>query len=138
MLEYIGVVGKLPVAIFSLEMNRKQLAERLLSSNSRVDAQLMRKGMLATEDYSELVKGCSELSAAPIFIDDTSLLTPLELRAKARRLKSQHDIRCIFVDYLQLMHLDTYRIESRQQEITTISRYLKALARGTERACHRT
>ncbi|MGA2070982.1 MAG: replicative DNA helicase [Sedimentisphaerales bacterium] len=126
--ENIGVVEKLPVAIFSLEMSKKQLAERLLSSNSQVDAQLMRKGMLKTEDYTKLVEGCSILSAAPIFIDDTSLLSPLELRAKARRLKSQHDIRCIFVDYLQLMHLDTYRIESRQQEITTISRYLKALA----------
>ena len=127
--EYIGVVEKAPVAIFSLEMSKNQLAERLLCSNSQVDAQLVRKGMLTTDDYSKLVVGCGTLSAAPIFIDDSSALTPLELRAKARRLKSQYGIKCIFVDYLQLMHLDTYRIESRQQEITTISRYLKALAR---------
>jgi replicative DNA helicase len=64
-----------------------------------------------------------------MYIDDTSTLTPLELRAKARRLKSQHDIRCVIIDYLQLMHLGTSRVESRQQEITAISRYLKALAR---------
>jgi replicative DNA helicase len=69
------------------------------------------------------------MSEAPIYIDDTSALTPLELRAKARRLKSAHGIRCILVDYLQLMHIDSRKIESRQQEITTISRYLKALAR---------
>ncbi|MHC4344088.1 MAG: DnaB-like helicase C-terminal domain-containing protein, partial [Planctomycetota bacterium] len=72
---------------------------------------------------------CAELYEAPIYIDDTSTLTPLELRAKCRRLKSLYDIRCVIVDYLQLMHLGSGRVESRQQEITTISRYLKALAR---------
>jgi len=127
--EHIGVVARLPVAIFSLEMGRQQLAERFLCSISEVDGQKVRKGMLTTEHYQKLVETCGALSEAPIYIDDTSTLTPLELRAKARRLKSLYDIRCIIVDYLQLMHLGTGRVESRQQEITTISRYIKALAR---------
>jgi replicative DNA helicase len=126
--ENLGVVEKIPVGIFSLEMGQQQLAERFLCSVSQVESQLVRKGMLSTEHYSRLVDACGILSAAPIYIDDASTLTPLELRAKARRLKSQHGIKCVIVDYLQLMHLGT-RIESRQQEITTISRYLKALAR---------
>ncbi|MGA1979961.1 MAG: replicative DNA helicase [Sedimentisphaerales bacterium] len=127
--EYIGVIEKAPVAIFSLETGRQQLAERFLCSKSKVDAQKVRKGMLDTEHYEALRDACSELNEAPIFIDDTSSLTPLELRAKGRRLKSQRGIRCIIVDYLQLMHLGTSRVESRQQEITIISRYIKALAR---------
>ncbi len=127
--EHIGVTEKMPVAIFSLEMGEQQLAERFLCSNSEVDAQLVRKGMLGTEHYQKLVEACGVLSDAPIYVDDTAGLTPLWLRAKARRLKSQRDIKCVVVDYLQLMSLGTGRIESRQQEITTISRYLKALAR---------
>jgi replicative DNA helicase len=127
--EHIGSVEKMPLVIFSLEMGMQQLAERFLCSYSTIDAQLVRKGMLSTEHYQELVKSCGDLSEAPIYIDDTSSLTPLELRAKARRLKSVHDIRCVIVDYLQLMHLGSAKVESRQQEITTISRYIKALAR---------
>ena len=127
--EHIGVVEKIPVAIFSLEMSKQQLAERFLCSRAEVDAQLVRKGMLDTEHHQMLIKGCGELSEAPIYIDDSPGLSPLELRAKARRLKSQHDIRCVMVDYLQLMSCGDGRIESRQQEITLISRYLKALAR---------
>lgn len=126
--EHVGTVEKLPVAIFSLEMGRQQLAERFLCSMSKVDAQKVRQGMLDTEHHEKLKDSCGRLFEAPIFIDDTSTLTPLELRAKARRLKSQHDIQCIFVDYLQLMHLGS-KVESRQQEISTISRYTKALAR---------
>jgi len=127
--EHIGVQERLPVAIFSLETGRQQLAERFLCSASEIDAQSVRKGMLSTEHYQELVRACGLLSEAPIYIDDTSTLTPLELRAKARRLKSQYGIRCIVVDYLQLMHLGGGRVESRQQEITAISRYIKSLAR---------
>lgn len=127
--EYIGVTEKIPVAIFSLEMGRQQLAERFLCSMSRIDSNSVRRGMLDTEHLEKLQDTCGLLYEAPIFIDDTSTLTPLVLRAKARRLKSQHDIKCIIVDYMQLMHLGTSRIESRQQEISTISRYLKALAR---------
>jgi replicative DNA helicase len=127
--EYIGAEERIPVAIFSLETGTQQLAERFLCSGSELDAQKVRKGMLSTEDYEHLKAACGELYEAPIYIDDTSTLTPLELRAKARRLKSRHNIRCIIVDYLQLMHLGAGRVESRQQEITTISRYVKALAR---------
>ena len=126
--EYIGVVEKVPVAIFSLETGRQQLAERFLCSKSEIDAQKVRKGMLDTEHHEALRDACSELSEAPIYIDDTSLLTPLELRAKSRRLKRLYDIRCIIVDYMQLMSGGSGRFESRQQEITVISRYIKALA----------
>jgi replicative DNA helicase len=129
MAEHAGIVDKVPLAIFSLEMGRQQLAERFLCSYSGVDAQLVRKGMLSTDHYQKLVRACGAISEAPIYIDDTSALTPLELRAKARRLKSAYGIQCIFVDYLQLMSLGSSRIESRQQEISTISRYLKSLAR---------
>jgi replicative DNA helicase len=127
--EHIGLVENIPVAIFSLEMGRQQLAERFLCSVSQIDSQKIRKGMLDDEHYKLLADACAELSDAPIFIDDSSTLTPLELRAKARRLKSMHDIRCVIVDYLQLMNIGTSRVESRQQEITEISRYIKALAR---------
>ncbi len=127
--EHIAVVEQMPVAIFSLEMGRQQLAERFLCSNSRIESQLVRKGMLSTAHFEELVKACGTLSEAPIYIDDTAGLTPLELRAKARRLRSRHKIRCVILDYLQLMSLGSGRIESRQQEITAISRYIKGLAR---------
>jgi replicative DNA helicase len=126
--EHIGFVEKVPVAIFSLETSRQQLAERFLCSISEIDSQKVRKGLLSTEDYEKLKEACGELYEVPIYIDDTSSLTPLELRAKSRRLKSRYNVRCIIVDYLQLMHLGG-RVESRQQEITTISRYIKALAR---------
>jgi replicative DNA helicase len=127
--EHLALMEKVPVAIFSLEMGKQQLAERFLCSVSQIDSQKVRKGLLGDEDYKMLADACAELADVPIYIDDSSSLTPLELRAKARRLKSQYDIRCCFVDYLQLMHIGERRVESRQQEITEISRYVKALAR---------
>ncbi|UCG57339.1 MAG: replicative DNA helicase [Phycisphaerales bacterium] len=127
--EYMGVVEKVPLAIFSLEMGKQQLAERFMCSLGSVDAQAVRKGMLQAEQYHDLAKACSDFAQGSIFIDDTSALTPLELRARARRLKSSHDIKCVILDYLQLMHLGTGKVESRQQEISTISRYIKGLAR---------
>jgi replicative DNA helicase len=127
--EHLGINEKIPTALFSMEMGKELLAERFLCSVGAVDSQMVRKGMLNTEHYQRLVDACGVLSESPIFIDDTSALSPLELRAKARRLKNQYDIQCIMVDYLQLMHLGSGRVESRQQEIGTISRYLKALAR---------
>jgi replicative DNA helicase len=129
MAEYMAVDEKIPVAIFSLEMSAPQLAERLLCSRAHVDAQQVRKGLLSEEDYRKLIDACGAFSNANMFIDDTSSLTPLELRSKARRLKSKHDIQCVVVDYLQMMQLGGGRVESRQQEITTISRNLKSLAR---------
>ncbi len=126
--EYAGVVAKVPLALFSLEMSKEQLVQRLLCSHARVDANKVRTGYLATSDWPHLTAAAGKLSEAPIFIDDTAAISVMELRAKARRLKSSQDIKLIIVDYLQLMR-GTGSTESRQQEISDISRSLKALAR---------
>ncbi|MCI0498810.1 MAG: replicative DNA helicase [Planctomycetales bacterium] len=126
--ETLGADENIPVAIFSMEMGRHQLVERFLCSRSRMDSQLVRKGMLSTDQMAELTRVGGELFEKPIFIDDTPGLTPLMVRAKCRRLKSRHDIQAVFIDYMQLMSLGGYA-ESRQQEISTISRQLKGLAR---------
>lgn len=129
--EHIGADNNIPVAIFSLEMSKHQLVERFLCSRGHLDSQLVRKGMLSTEQLQALTAVGSELFDKPIFVDDSPGLTPLMLRAKCRRLKAQHRIECVVIDYLQLMALGG-RVESRQQEISTISRYLKAMARELE------
>jgi len=126
--EHVGADERSGVGIFSLEMGKVQLAERLLCSRAKIDAQIVRRGSLEPEVYQELFRASGELSEAPMLIDDTPGLTPLEIRAKARRMKASHDIKLILVDYLQLMSLGG-RVDSRQQEISTISRYMKALAR---------
>ncbi|MFH1202571.1 MAG: replicative DNA helicase [Candidatus Omnitrophota bacterium] len=126
--EYVAVTEKLPVAFFSLEMSKEQLAQRILCSHARVDAHKVRTGFLSPSDWPRLTTAASKLSETSLFIDDTPAMTVLELRAKARRLKSQHDIRLIVLDYLQLVR-GSGRIENRQQEISDISRSLKALAR---------
>lgn len=128
MIEYAAVREGLPVAIFSLEMSKEQLVQRMLCSNARVPIQKVRTGYLSQTDWPDLTNAAGRLSEAPIFIDDTAGISALELRAKARRLKSQHDIKLIMIDYLQLMQ-GANRIENRQQEISDISRSLKALAR---------
>jgi replicative DNA helicase len=109
-------------------MSREQLVERLLASESFVDLHRLRSGQLRDEDYPKLSKAAGLLGTAPIWIDDTPALTLLELRSKARRLKSEHDIQLVVVDYLQLIR-GSARSESRQEEISYISRSLKALAR---------
>ena len=126
--EHMAVVDKIPVAVFSLETSKEQLAQRLLGSYARYDLRQMRRGMISAEDWTKLQLAAGDLEQAPIFIDDSPLLTVLQLRAKARRLKVAHDIQCVLVDYLQLM---TYsgRADSRQEQITEISRGIKALAR---------
>jgi len=126
--EHVGVVQKTPLAIFSLEMSKEQLVQRMLCSYARVNAHNVRTGFLSQSDWPRLTNAAGKLSEAPIFIDDTAGLSVLELRAKARRLKSQHDIQLIMVDYLQLMQ-GLKGSENRQQEISEISRSLKALAR---------
>ncbi len=126
--EHIGVVKKIPVGIFSLEMSREQLVRRMLCSHAQVDAHKVRTGFLSQSDWPRLVSAAGKLSEAPIFIDDTPVMSALELRAKARRLKSHHNLGLVIVDYLQLMQ-GIGRTESRQQEISDISRSLKALAR---------
>jgi replicative DNA helicase len=128
MAEYAGVVEKIPTAIFSLEMSKEQLVQRLLCSHARVDAHKVRTGYLATSDWPRLTAAAGKLSESPIFIDDTPAISVMELRAKARRLKMHQDIKLIILDYMQLMR-GTIGIENRQQEISEISRSLKALAR---------
>ncbi|HMB92116.1 MAG TPA: replicative DNA helicase [Rhodothermales bacterium] len=118
------------VAIFSLEMSSQQLAQRLLTSEARVNAQAARTGRLSEDDWPRLARAAGRLSAAPIFIDDTPGLGILELRAKCRRLKAEHDIGLVIVDYLQLMHGTVGgRNSNREQEIAQISRSLKSLAK---------
>ncbi len=126
--EHVCVVLKKPVAFFSLEMSKEQLVQRMLCSHARVDAQKVRTGYLSHADWPKLTSAAGKLSDAPLFIDDTPAMTVLELRAKARRLKAQQHIELVVVDYLQLMDARA-RAESRQQEISEISRSLKALAR---------
>ncbi|MFZ5801089.1 MAG: replicative DNA helicase, partial [Candidatus Omnitrophota bacterium] len=126
--EYAAVVEKLPVAFFSLEMSKEQLVQRMLCSHAKVDAHKVRSGFLSPSDWPRLTAAAGKLSEAPVFIDDSPAISALELRAKARRLKSHHDIKLIVLDYLQLMRGST-PAESRQQEISEISRSLKALAR---------
>ena len=116
-----------PCAVFSLEMSKQQLAQRMLCSRGNIDAHKLRKGMLQSHEYAHLANVVGELAKAPIWVDDSPGLTILELRAKARRLKLQHDIKLIMIDYMQLM--DNPGVESRQQQISEISRGIKAVAR---------
>ncbi len=127
MAEHIGTFAKQPVVIFSLEMSKEQLAQRLLCSRSGVESQKVRKNMLNTSDYERLQHAVGELAEAPIFIDDSPGMSVLTLRAKARRLAAQHGIKAVFIDYLQLMSQPGS--ESRQQEVSEMSRGIKALAR---------
>jgi replicative DNA helicase len=127
MIEYIAADLRLPCAVFSLEMSKQQLAQRMLCSRGRIDAHKLRKGMLNSQEYTTLATVVGELAKAPVWVDDSAGLTPLELRAKARRLKLQHDVKCIMIDYMQLM--DNPGPESRQQQISEISRAVKSVAR---------
>jgi replicative DNA helicase len=126
-IEHIAADNKIPCAVFSLEMSKQQLAQRMLCSRGQIDAHKLRKGMLNGQEYTKLACVVGELAKAPIWVDDSAGLTPLELRAKARRLKMQHDIKCIMIDYMQLM--DNPGPESRQQQISEISRAIKSVAR---------
>lgn len=126
--EHVGVNEKIPLAFFSLEMSKEQLVQRMLCSHAKVDAHKVRTGFLAPSDWPKLTAAAGKLSEASIFIDDTPAISVIELRAKARRLKAHHNIQFIILDYLQLMR-GKERSENRQQEISEISRSLKALAR---------
>ena len=119
----------IPVAIFSLEMSRDQLVERFLASESFVELHRLRSGQLRQEDYPKMSKAAGVLGTAPIWIDDTPALSTFELRSKARRLKAEHDIGLFIIDYLQLMRDVVGQNRSRNEEISNISRSLKALAR---------
>lgn len=126
--QYVGVVKKSPAAVFSLEMSKEQLVLRMLCSEAKVSNSKVRTGRLGERDFPRLVDAASKIAEAPIFIDDTPSLTVTELRAKARRLNRDVKLSLIVVDYLQLMRSPGYS-HSREQEISDISRSLKALSK---------
>lgn len=118
-----------PVAVFSLEMADLQLVNRLIASESEISAEKLKKGQLAEHEWQQLNAKIKDLSTAPLFIDDTPALSIFELRAKCRRLKAQHDVQLIIIDYLQLMTAGGDGRGNREQEISTISRSLKSIAK---------
>jgi len=127
--EHVALTEKVPVAVFSLEMGQEQLLLRLLASHARVDQTRLRNSrFLGKEDWSKLVNACGELYEAPLYIDDTPGISPMEMRAKLRRLALNENLGLIVVDYLQLM-TSRVRTDSREQEISDISRSLKAIAK---------
>lgn len=120
----------IPVAFFSLEMSKSSVTQRLLSAFSGVQGTLFRDGSrISPEDWERIMKACNSLAEMPLYIDDTPGLTVMQLRARARRMASRHKIKCIMIDYLQLLTAPTAARESRQVEVSTISRQIKALAR---------
>jgi len=123
-----AMAHQIPAAVFSLEMSKEQLAFRLLASKARVDSQRLRKGFLGDTDWPKLTTAAGLLSEAPIYIDDTPAITVLEMKAKSRRLKADKGLGLIVVDYIQLMR-SSYSHDSREQEISDISRSLKSLAK---------
>lgn len=126
--EHAAIRDKVPVAVFSMEMSGEQLALRLISSLGRIDQSKVRTGRLDDEDWPRITSAVTLMSEAPIFIDDTAGLSPTEIRARARRLKREHGIGLVVVDYLQLMQVPGNR-ENRATEISAISRGLKSLAK---------
>lgn len=126
--EHAAIGSKTPTAIFSMEMAAEQLVMRLISSLGRIDQSKVRTGKLGEDDWPRITSAVKLMSEAPIFIDDTGALTPTEIRARARRLKREHGLGLVIVDYLQLMQIPGTR-ENRATEISEISRALKALAK---------
>jgi len=126
--QHVALQKNLPVGMFSLEMSKEQLLMRMLCAEARVDAHKVRTGYLAKEDFRKLIDALGRTTQAPMFIDDSSSLTVMEMRAKCRRLKAEHGLSLIIVDYLQLMS-GYGRTENRNQEISGISRGLKGLAK---------
>jgi replicative DNA helicase len=126
--QYAAIREKVPVAIFSLEMSKEQLVQRMLCAEAHIDSHKLRTGNLDEDDWPKLARAMGPLSEAPIFIDDTPGINIMEMRAKARRLKAEKGLGLILIDYLQLMQ-GRGNSENRQQEISEISRSLKALAR---------
>jgi replicative DNA helicase len=127
--EHVAVEEKLPVGVFSLEMTSESLVMRMLCSRARVNLRNVREGFLAERDFPPLTNAASNLTSAPLFIDDSSGLSILQLRAKARRMYQQYGIKLFVIDYLQLLHSTARRAENRQQEIADISNGIKSLAK---------
>ena len=126
--EHVALIEKKGVAVFSMEMSAEQLALRVLSSFGRIDQQHLRKGDLSDLEMSRLISQAGHIAEAPLYIDETGALAPLELRARARRMKARHDIKLIVVDYMQLMQVPGSK-ENRTNEISEISRSMKGLAK---------
>ncbi|SJZ80940.1 replicative DNA helicase [Selenihalanaerobacter shriftii] len=126
--QFAAIQSEIPVAIFSLEMSKEQLVQRMLCSEAQVDNHRLRTGYLNENDWNRLTDAAGKLSDSKIFIDDTPGITVMEMRAKARRIKAEHGLGLILIDYMQLMQ-GSGRPESRQQEVSKISRSLKGLAR---------
>ena len=127
--EHVSIESKLPVGVFSLEMTSESLVLRMLCSRSRVNLRNVRDGFLAERDFPKLTGAAGKLANSPLFIDDSSALSILQLRAKARRMFQQYGIKLFVIDYLQLLHSTSRRAENRQQEIADISSGIKALAK---------
>jgi replicative DNA helicase len=127
--ENVSIDQKLPVGVFSLEMTSESLVLRMLCSRSRVNLRNVRDGFLAERDFPKLTGAAGKLANAPLFIDDSSGLSILQLRAKARRMHQQYAIKLFVIDYLQLLHSTARRAENRQQEIADISNGIKSLAK---------
>src|SRR5438105_8590021 len=127
--EHVAIDLKLPVGVFSLEMTSESLVLRMLCSRSRVNLRNVRDGFLAERDFPKLTGAAGKLANAPLFIDDSSALSILQLRAKARRMSQQYGIKLFVIDYLQLLHSTARRAENRQQEIADISSGVKSLAK---------
>ena len=127
--EHVAVDSKLPVGVFSLEMTADSLVLRMLCSRSRVNLRSVREGFLVERDFPKLTGSAGKLSSAPLFIDDSSGLSILQLRAKARRMFQQYGIKLFVIDYLQLLHSSSKKADNRQQEIADISGGIKALAK---------
>lgn len=125
----VAVHSGVPVALFSLEMSKEQLVNRMLCSEAMVDSNKMKTGQLEDNDWQKVARALGPLSEAPIFIDDTPGISITEIRAKCRRLKLEHNLGLVVIDYLQLMQGSKSRSENRQQEISEISRSLKILAK---------
>lgn len=128
MAQFLTVHEKIPVGVFSLEMSKEELVDRLLVSQADVDAWRLKTGRLTEEDFTKLSEAMGELAEAPLFIDDTPGINIFEIRTKARRLQMMHDVKLIIVDYLQLVDPGR-RFDSRVQEVSLISQSLKNLAR---------
>src|SRR5438093_1338705 len=128
----LGVRSKTPVALFTLEMSKSEVTQRLMCSEAKVESNRLRTGKLAVDDWPRLTAACDKLAKAPIYVDDTGSITMMEIRAKARRLKTQEPtLGLIIVDYLQLMTTGA-SVENRVQEVSQISRQLKVLARDLD------
>jgi replicative DNA helicase len=128
----LGVRAQIPVALFTLEMSKSEVTQRLMCSEAKVESNRLRTGKLAVDDWPRLTAACDKLAKAPIYVDDTGSITMMEIRAKARRLKTQEPtLGLIIVDYLQLMTTGA-SVENRVQEVSQISRQLKVLARDLD------